>query len=262
MCPVNPWWQGGTGNVISKGLITSQVPYNTFDFLTDGTSGVPGVAAGTAINTGSGTVSSTGWLTNSVFSGTIPTYADLFGQIPTGVTLVDPGANILDPSIFSVGTPDAAGFIWYRHVGDVVINANSVIPANRKGVFFVDGGNVTINGTIQFANRSNSFMLIVVGQTAGGTKGNIIVAPSVTAPAGTPAIEGMFYANHLSTGVSATPLMFRGSVFLQTGATLERDLGPGNNTGPAESFIQSPELILNYPPALTFKRLSWQEVAP
>lgn len=263
LCPVNPWWQGGTGNVISKGLITSQVPYNTMSFLTDGTSGVPGLAAGTSINTGSGTISSTGWSTDSVYSGTVPTYDDFYGQVPSGTTFIDPGANISNPAtLTSGGTADAAGFIWYKHTGDVTIGTNVTIPAGRKEVLFVDGGDVTINGTIQFANRANSFFMVVVNPTAGGTKGNIVVAPTVTAPAGTPAIEGMFCAKHLSTGVGSTPLVFRGSVVVTNGVTLERDLAAGNNAGPAESFIQSPELIFNYPPALTFKRLSWQEVAP
>jgi hypothetical protein len=263
LCPVNPWWQGGTGNVISKGLITSQVPYNTMSFLTDGTSGVPGIAAGTSINTGSGTISSTGWSTNSTYAGTVPTYDDFYGQVPAGTTFIDPGANISNAStLTSGGTADAAGFIWYKHTGDVTIATNVTIPAGRKEVLFVDGGDVTINGTIQFANRANSFFMIVVNPTAGGTKGNIVVAPTVTAPAGTPAIEGMYCAKQLSTGAGTTPLVFRGSVVVTNGVTLERDLAAGNNTGPAESFIQSPELIFNYPPALTFKRLSWQEVAP
>jgi hypothetical protein len=124
------------------------------------------------------------------------------------------------------------------------------------------GGDVNINGKIQFANRANSFFMVITKPTAGGLKGDIKVRSTVTAATGTPALEGMFCGSHMTTGAGSTPLVVRGSVVLTGGITLERDLAGGNNTEAAEKFVQSPELMYNYPPALTFKRLSWQEVAP
>lgn len=262
LCPVAAWWQGGAGNILSEGLITSQVPYNTLNFIEDGTSGIPGLVSGTAINTGSGAISSTGWSTNSTYGGTIPTYDDFYAQVPAGTTFIDPGANITPASLQSGGTADAAGYHWYRHTGDVTITGDVLIPSARKDILFVDGGDVNINGKIQFANRSNSFFMVIAKPTAGGLKGDIKVRSTVTAATGTPALEGMFCGSHMTTGAGNTPLVVRGSVVLTGGITLERDLAGGNNTEAAEKFVQSPELMYNYPPALTFKRLSWQEVAP
>jgi hypothetical protein len=119
-------------------------------------------------------------------------------EVPAGTTFIDPGANISNAAtLTSGGTADSAGFIWYKHTGDVTIGTNVTIPAGRKEVLFVDGGDVTINGTIQFANRANSFFMVVVNPTAGGLKGNIVVAPTVTAAAGTPASKNVL-CKHLS----------------------------------------------------------------
>ncbi len=208
LCPVAAWWQGGAGNILSEGLITSQVPYNTLNFIEDGTSGIPGLVSGTAINTGSGAISSTGWSTNSTFGGTIPTYDDFYAQVPAGTTFIDPGANITPASLQSGGTADAAGYHWYRHTGDVTITGDVLIPSARKDILFVDGGDVNINGKIQFANRSNSFFMVIAKPTAGGLKGDIKVRSTVTAATGTPALEGMFCGSHMTTGAGNTHLLY------------------------------------------------------
>jgi hypothetical protein len=87
---------------------------------------------------------------------------------------------------------------------------------------------------------------------------NITVAPGVTR------LTGIFTANgSFSTGSDGDDeqLEVTGSV-AASAVNLQRDLVGGNATGPAELFTYSPELVINYPPALSERHLVWREVAP
>lgn len=263
-CTVESWWQAQNGNVISGSSITSTVPNNTLDLIADGNGGIPGLAingAG-AINTGNGTISSTDWAANTQYRSPLPDYRTFIRLVPTGTSFVDPGASAPGNAFSSGGTPDSNGYVWYRHTGNMTITGNVSIPSGRKVILFVDGGDVNINGTIQLVNRNNSFFMLIVGPDAGNTRGTIRVASTVTSPVGTPTLEGIFIAPAMITGAGSGQLSIRGSVAVENGVTLERDLGLLNNTTPGELFQFSPELMYNYPSALTIKRLNWQEVAP
>ncbi len=265
-CAVDAWWQAGNGNVISNSNITSIIPSLTETLIKDGAGGKPGVAlhGSGSVNSGSGQVSSTRWDARTTYSAPIPDYQSFYSLVPSGTSFVDPGANPNFGTFNSGGAADANGYVWYRHTGDMTINnpGNTPFSAGRKVIVFVDGGDVTINGPIQFANRANSFFMLIVGPNSGGARGGIRIAPAVTSAVGTPTLEGIFNARTVATGAGSGPLSFRGSVAATNGITLERDLGAANLTTPGETFTMSPELLWNYPPALTFKRVSWQEVAP
>jgi hypothetical protein len=218
---------------------------------------VPGIALGgssSAISTGTGSISSKRWVAQSSISGRVPDYDSFVGLIPVSITPTDPGATVAGGSFNSGGATTGDGYSWYRHNGNITITADLNLSAGRKVILFVDG-NLTINGKISYSPTDAFFMPIV--------KGNIVIDPAVTSAAGTPTLTGIFYSDgSFTTGAGTGPLSILGSVVSMGGINMERDLGAGNNFESSENFTISPELMLNYPGTLSFKRPIWREVAP
>ncbi len=263
LCPAVAWWQSGDGSIFTQGNIQSIIPVSCTSpscinhLIQDGTNGVPGISIGGAsgnTNTGIGTVSSTNWLAQCSLSGRVPDYDSFVSLIPVSITPTDTGATCGGGTFNASGATTGDGYYWYRHNGDLSITSDVNLNPGRKVILYVDG-DLSIKGKITY-NPANAFFMPIV-------KGNISVDPTVTTPAGTPTLTGIFYCGgHFATGPGHEPLNVLGSVVSIGGVTLERDLMAGNNNTPAESFSVSPDLILNYPGALSFKRPVWSEVAP
>lgn len=279
----NPWWQVVGGSVSSNQNVSSSIPstciapgcLNSF-IISDQDGPVIGYPfPGTVLN-GAGTadfdvaplttgiVSATGWLTNARSEGTAKyTYA-YFDNLASGKYTPNslgsgPGSTMSQGDISPVAAPPASdGYSWLHAGGDLTINSNLNINANRKIVTFVEG-NLLINERIRMVGPSTNkgFVMFVVG-------GDITIDASVD---GDPGIEGVYFADGrivTETGGAGDDeqLICRGSFVAQGGFNLQRDLGPGNQNTPAEVFEYAPEILLNYPTALSDKHLIWQEVAP
>jgi hypothetical protein len=262
LCPAVAWWQSGNGSVFTQGNIQSVIPPSCLpptcinDLIQDG-SGIPGLAIGgssAAVSTGTGGISSKDWIAKSTLTGRVPDYASFVSLIPVSITPTDTGASCGGATFNTGGATTGDGYYWYRHNGDVTITSDVALNAGRKVILYVDG-NLTINGKITY-NPANAYFMPIV-------KGNITVDGAVTTPTGTPTLTGIFYCDgKFDSSVGTGPLSVLGSVVAKGGVSLQRDLGAGNNFASSENFSISPDLMLNYPGELSFKRPVWHEVAP
>jgi hypothetical protein len=257
-CNATAWWQVRGSDVVSQGNIQSRIPVSCVGpaciarLIASSTSGSSGgvLLRGSVVDTGAGFVSDSNWDAQISLLGRQPRYADFVSLIPTSVTVSDPGAN---PSASAITSPPGSslsgGYYWLRRSGDVRISQAVNIPSGTRVVLFVDGV-ANIDEDISFANIDNSFFMIVA-------RNGIRVGTNPDT------IQGIFYTEGgFDSGTGSNPLQVTGSTTALGGVTLGRDLGIGNRTSPAEVFSLSPELLLNYPQTLTFKRPLWQEVAP
>lgn len=261
----NPWWQSSDGDVVAQGSISSNVVSG--QYLLENSGGQPGIAVYQgSLSNSPGNLSVTNWRTNTNYQGPVYNYA-YFDEIKPDA--VDPEilfSTASNGDFASSSKPALGGYYWYRSDGSLAINGDVLIPAGRKVILLVNQGSLYINGKIQLADLDTSFFMVIVGQDSGGGQGNIVVDSAITEVAPTPAIEGLYLADGIfyttTTGGTDTQLIVRGSVVAQGGFSLGRSLGGGNSTDPAEMFTYSPEVVLNYPAALTPKRVIWREVAP
>jgi hypothetical protein len=245
---VDAWWQAKDADISTNGSIGSKLPAGQ-SFVLNGSGGYPGVVSyGASINLAAGTVSSTGWLANTLINVTkIYDSAFFANQIPADTVIND---SSLLPSLGGVASN---GYYWYRYNGatsgsNFTISSNLNV-GNKKVILLVDQANLNINGNISLTDSSGFFMAIV--------DGHIVVNPTVTD------LEGIYEAdNQFRTGVSANQLRVRGSVASYGGVFLERDLGAGNATTPSEFFEYAPDQIMLFPPALGIRKMNWKEVAP
>lgn len=258
------WWQVTGGDVTSGQNLKSTLPSGQ-TFITNGSGGSAGVASytsTTSLNTSN--VSSQKYIakTEAQPSDTY-SYKYFSDKIPSDVTLTEITSNSVNGGFFDSGGTPARGYVWYHYngsSGDLTIN-NVNMVGDRKVVLLVDGANLNLKGTIKIQNAGRGFFMAVVGKTAGGGKGDIVIDPSV---GGNPtAIEGVFFAeDKIVTGGAEKQLKLRGSWVGLSGIDLQRNLGNSNSTTPAETFEFAPELIALYPNIFTTKKFRWQEVAP
>ena len=283
-CPKLPWWQTKDADIMTNGNISSKIPSGCTlpgcnpVFGLDGLGGFPGVVVyggssfdfNQAVGNGANQVSSKNWLANASYLGKNYSYL-YFSKLGPLVDCADDADklcynNLLLPSITggdlnSGGTPHR-GYVWYKRVGDLAINGNVNLVGDRKVILLVEGGNLTINGLINLQAPGVGFFMTIVGKDANGQKGNIIIDPSVTHPV-QPGLEGMYLADaQFRTGAGSSKLWVKGAVVAYGGVVLQRDLGGGNSTAPAEYFEYDPTLIFTYPRELTRHNMTWKEVAP
>lgn len=256
------WWQVKDGDVTAKGNISSRVPAGNF-FEVAGGGGYPGIPVSNGqANFESGSVSSKGWLVANTttlgknfdsqwFKGRVPEDV-VFNQIPT---------NLVEGNFFTSGGQESYGYYWYRFDGsasnlDLTIN-NPINLGSRKVILFVDSANLYLNGNINLTD-GQGFFLAVVGKNAAGNKGNLFIGSGVGE------IEGLFVADStVRTGAGSSQLRVRGAITAYLGIFFERDLGGlANNTTPAEIFEYAPDLVILYPPKLSYYHIRWKEVAP
>ncbi len=253
------WWQVIGGDAVTNGVLQSNIPAtcvlpgcNPY-FILDGTAGgIPGNAIfGGTTNLMTLNVSSKGWLGNTLYMGRTYDSTYFTNLIPTSVSFNTVGPNAAQAD-FDGGVA-SNGYYWYKSNGNLTLTGNVTITGNRKVILFVDGGDFNINGKINIQTKGSGFFMAIVS-------GNINVGNSVT---GVPSIEGLFVSDGtFSTGTGNLPLTVRGTVVGWGGVNLQRDLGVGNNTAPAETFEYAPDFIVLYPRDLVQDRINWQEVIP
>ena len=259
--PPGPWWQAGNGEVISRTGIATDIPNscNLFPSCTpygilNGPDG-PGVAiTGGSSDFGRGSVSSTRWLAQTTYNGTIYSHAFFDKVGPSGAFASIPSV-IRQGSLTSGSSTN--GYYWYKASGGNFVIDQPINLGNARTVVLLGSSSLDIRANITLGN--DGFLLFVVGGS-GGT-GNIRVSPNVTR------IDGMYIAdNNFTTGTGGAendqPLIVNGTVIAWGNVVLDRNLGDGNVDTSSETFNFNPELINNFPPDLNLERVLWKEIAP
>lgn len=266
-----------TGSLVSRVPSSCKTPKCTPSFDLSGSGGFPGIPAYTGASSfGSGTVSSTGWLAKSGYSGRQYNYNYFKGQVAASKfkdlndgsvgTATPDGLKLTNNDLVSLAGDSEANFAKYD--GKVVIDQNTNLEG-KKLVLFV-GGNLEIKGRINL-KAGEGFFAAIVG-------GSINVDPAVISQNPNQyGLEGIFLADgaiHTGTNnpvpLSGTPdgqLYIRGVIAGWQGVILERDLDPlrengANNDKPAETIEYAPDLILNLPKELQRQGSVWREIAP
>jgi hypothetical protein len=249
----------GTG-----GDLTSKVP-PTLLFDTSGTGGFPGVPAYQgSTNLTAGSVSSTSWMSqNTITSPKIYDYQSFINQIPADTTINTISTSSVNNTNFNAGN-SSYGYTWYKYngAGGIPLSINGPLNiGSKKVILLVDSADLLINAPINLTKGSGFFM-VLVGETAGGAKGNIVVDPAVGG-GGSANIEGIYEADNVfGDSAGNTQLWVRGSVVAYSGVSLQRDLNIPNATTPAELFEFAPDQVLLFPNKLGTRRINWKEVAP
>lgn len=240
----NPWWQVVDSDISTNGDLKSEVPSGFFD--ADGTGGYPGVPMyGGATDLTATNISSKGWFVNSASTGSKIYDSNFFkNQIPSDVVPTDASGGLDQTGAIFYG------YEWFKYTGPTDFNIDSNLDlGNRKVILIVDNANLNINANINLTDGVGFFMAV--------SEKNIVVDPIVTS------LEGLYVMDNLfKTGLGNTQLTVRGSVTAYGGIALERDLGVGANTDPAEIFTYAPDQILLFPAKLSARKMSWKEVAP
>ena len=285
--PPGPWWQVKDADVITNGSLISLIPGSCSGscsplFILNGGGGYPGVAlyggtydfSASTTSQGTGLVSSTNWLANSIYLGRTYDYSYFARQIAADVPLTeinqssascDGSGCTVNGGFFNSGGTPKRGYTWYHFngsLGDLTISGNVNLNGSRKVMLLVEGANLNITGRINIAQPGNGFFMVAVGKKVDGTKGDILVDPSVSHP-NQPALEGIYFADgKFKTGAGSDRLYVRGAVTAWGGMVLQRDLGVNNSNTPAEFFEYAPELRLSFPREFSRSGIVWREVAP
>lgn len=269
---VGPWWQTKGGDVISGGDIVSHIPvtctanrgcnpYLILDAIAQN-QGYPGIASygssSTYNNGPTADTSTNNWLTQTDSTGKVYDFTYFQNLIPSDVSSnsnFQISANSVPGTYFDSGGADHDGYSWYEKTGDVGINSAVNLPLGRKVILLVKG-NLTIQAPINLTNGQGFFLIIV--------SGTISIDPSVTGTAAAPAIEALMLADNLiSTGTGNQPLYVRGALLTNGQIVFSRDLtNTVNQLTPAEAVEFAPDMLLQFPKALSKSRITWQEVAP
>lgn len=266
--PPGPWWQVKDSDVTSDSNINSQIPDScnppgcSAYLITNRSGGFPGVAGYTSSydfssESGSGEASDKKWLVNTSFPvpSRTPDYS-YFSGLASDVNFNPILGGSANNATFA-GGEESGGYYWFKAVGNLTISGDVTISGNRKVVLFVEGGDLAITGNVDIQTPGQEFFMALVGKGAQGTKGNILLGPTVAT------LKGLYLAdNDFLTGSSATQLNVRGSVVALGDISMDRDLDAANSTTPSEVFTYSPELIFLFPKNLNSDVIQWTEVAP
>jgi hypothetical protein len=196
--PPRPWWQAGNANILSGGNITSNIswgctvdPLCTPNLILDGPGGYPGVAiyngAPPSLYQPSALVSSTGWGTNTPYTGQTYDFNFFDKTKPAGLpdqTLNNPNSTPGTTFSFDAEAQQVGDYHWYTATGNTTITSDISIAGNRKVILLIRGGDLTLDGNVQIQNKTNSLFMAVVD-------GRIIVSSLDTGPT---LIEGLYLA--------------------------------------------------------------------
>lgn len=156
----------------------------------------------------------------------------------------------------------------YAFNGTCTISHNWNLSNRDKIIILVDG-NLVVNNEIKVPEGENGGFLAFV------VSGNIIFGDTL----GTPnvnanfhadkAIEGIYIADGIietqndSSTIENNKIFTAGGMFIaHEDFNLQRDLGSRNESYPGDYFEYRPDFLINFPPELGTRVMTWQEVAP
>jgi len=243
---VGAWFQSQGGDIHAQGNLSDNIPSTATDRnLSLDLNDYPGVVSydpNGQVNLGEGFTSNDkadNWLASSKYRGRPYSTFDFFKK---------KYALQMTSNNFSGTLPNQDG-IYYTSSG-ITLSGDWTLGTNRWLVILVDGDvNIPINITVP-----------VGGFLAIAASGKISFASSVTTA------QGMFVANTIETGSSATSFAGEG-IFAATTFSLDRDFGDERNkTTPTETFVARPDFLMS-----SYKSVNenlwwffqkWQELAP
>lgn len=257
-----PWLQTLYGNIFSKKKITApDVPptsqYNATFCIT---------AKDTIFNFQTQGLGGCSAQTDTTVRYELPqnanTYSSVLGRIDlAGLragkygAVVDAGGNLDIVVGNALGTPDRLNGKVYRIVGDATLSAKTVSNGATKGngTIFVDGGNLTITGDVDYDPASVTSLDqlaslgIIVVDNGTGTKGNIYIDKNVTT------VSAAIYAGGVDGLYSVAPPDTDSPAPLTVyGMAIARQFHLGRSfkstTQGSERFIYDGRAVVNPPP--------------
>lgn len=255
-----PWWNTDSGGVYSEQSIVSKIPSFCTDPLvckfSTASSGAPGVVAyggSSADFNGVQNVSQTRWLVNAGYQPSRPSFADFRRQVPVAPTVLNESEMPLNSGQIASKCTDETGECYLEYAGTNFRTGSDINVGKRRVVIYVPNGTVKIGSDIK-VNRGFGFF------------GLITTAPVTIDPA-VHSLDAAIFTDTTVTTQSSAPtadsqLTVNGMVVARGGVTLGRDLGPGNNTQPAEKFVFAPDFLFTLPRGLRRFQYQLTEVPP
>lgn len=237
--PAAGWFQTLGGNALSKtGSISSAVPSGEQFNIAINNKASEGVSYSTSINPGSG---QPGKNAASTAFPELLSYAELLSRFDS--TNTPSGGSTLTPGNLTAGSGSLGNTIAYE-VSGVTLQGWTGFTGNA--VIFVDG-DLTIDENVTVS--PGSFL-------------GFVVSKDITVDSAVDTVEGFYYTDKdFLTGLSSTALSLNGT-FVAKEFVLNRDLGAGNSTLPAEKFNYRPDFAFTAPQELRRPYRHFQEVAP
>ncbi len=280
-----PWWQVRGGDVVAGGgNLVSQIPAEcSLDpagscssyLILDNPNGSPGVpSAGGQIFLNSREPSLQGWkIFEDQYRGSQINYSFFENKIPTDAPITGIIRDTIDANYFTNGGITYKGYYLYQFQGNDSVGKTLEITGSfanlgsRRVILFVKNADLVINTRINVQRGVGGFYAFVEGNpessngiTIGSDVGDVLPRDPEDFD-----LEGLFYTDKNFTTESRGQnsdyqLRIRGIVSARN-FNLQRHL-PNNAFYPAEFFEFAPDILLNYPPFLTAKNITWKEVNP
>lgn len=249
------WWQAEGASVYAGSqaggvTVKSSLPTASTDLILPGTGGTVGalIRGSGNPNLGLGSVSSEEWNAVSTYRGKRMDYNYFAASM--GVVRNSPSDWETDTLNMQTGERD----FWYAAPtsGTATIASPWVVAAGQQQVVFV-------NGDLRIASDID---VEVGGYLALIVSGDIVVDPLVNSIEGILVSSGNFETESAyEEGVVVdSQLNTSGSVISWGSLVLTRNLGPGNNSTPAEKFNYRPDLLTNMPEKMKTFAMQWEEV--
>lgn len=247
------WWQTKGAGIYAGSTVKSELPDNTKNLIEPSLDNQIGalLKASGSLWIGSGNLSSEGYTAKTKYRGKTMDYA--FFAANMGVVKGRASDWTNSDKITLTDYPEGKEFGYMLPPsGTATVESPTTVGVGEKYIVFVNG-DLEIKSSIQVANRG--FLAFIVS-------GNIKIDPSVTM------LQGIYLTSSNFTTLSAykkdttddVPLEVEGSVIAWGLVSLNRNLGPGNATIPAEKFTFRPDLLTNMPDRMKTFAMQWNEV--
>lgn len=249
------WWQAEGASIYAGSqaggvTVKSSLPSASTDLILPGTGGTVGALIRGSGNPslGLGAISAEEWSAVSTYRGKRMDYNYFAASM--GVVRNSPSDWETDNLNMQTGERD----FWYAapSSGVATIASPWLVASDEKQVVFVNG-DLRIESDIEV--EPGGFLALIVS-------GNIVIDPLVNLVEGILISSGNFETESAyEEGVVVdSQLNTSGSIITWGSMVLTRNLGPGNNSTPAEKFSYRPDMLISMPEKMKTFAMQWEEV--
>lgn len=249
------WWQAEGASIYAGSqaggvTVKSSLPSASTDLILPGTGGTVGALIRGSGNPslGLGAISAEEWSAVSTYRGKRMDYNYFAASM--GVVRNSPSDWETDNLNMQTGERD----FWYAapSSGVATIASPWLVASDEKQVVFVNG-DLRIESDIEV--EPGGFLALIVS-------GNIVIDPLVNLVEGILISSGNFETESAyEEGVVVdSQLNTSGSIITWGSMVLTRNLGPGNNSTPAEKFSYRPDMLISMPDKMKTFAMQWEEV--